>query len=392
MLAAVALGFFDVKSLYEKYEYYYNRSSYLQNTIIALKPIARLTVAASSNIKKGSPLLEVPADDIITTFDDFPWKSQYQNESSTMIASAILISYKMDNSSSLSRSLYINNFNSDIEPPGYWLEDELKVWLTKFVEFPNRVRTKFPEFDKYKEIAMKIEGLRSLAYEVKSYAWAQAFTLQHGIRITKKDWKTLRGINVENGDENIIGFAFVPLFELFNQYQTPDNNHIDGKYPVEFIKGKVILSAQKDFGYGEETLVPYLHKNNHELVEDFGFSIPFNRHEYIEITVPVYSELCKNTDNGCTFRVGTVELNENLVKFYADKKNPLISYRQNVRSVIRRFKYTLRHQRRRVKILEDRHLKQIFHLSISEKWTAYKSLALVDRALLKSFTSSLKLV
>ena len=66
------LGFFDIKSLYEKYEFYYNHSQYLQNTIIGLKPIARLTVAATSFISKGEPILKVPANKIITTFDTFP--------------------------------------------------------------------------------------------------------------------------------------------------------------------------------------------------------------------------------------------------------------------------------------------------------------------------------
>jgi hypothetical protein len=47
--------------------------------------------------------------------------------------------------------------------------------------------------------------------------------------------------------------------------------------------------------------------------------------------------------------------------------------------------------RRRVKILEDRLLKQIFHLSISEKWSAYKALALVERDLMKKLLTSLKL-
>jgi hypothetical protein len=68
-----------------------------------------------------------------------------------------------------------------------------------------------------------------------------------------------------------------------------------------------------------------------------------------------------------------------------------MSYRKGIKTEILRFKFALRHQRRRVKILEDRILKAIFNFSISEKWTAYKALALIDRKILKGFINSLKL-
>lgn len=391
LFLCTALGFFDIKSLYDKYEYYYNHSSTTPNTIVGLKPIARLTVAASRDISKGEPLLQVPDSQIFTTFDNFIWSNKFQNESADLIAAAMLVSYKMDNSSNLDLSLFVHQFNSDIEPPGYWLEDELKVWMRKFVEYPHRVRESFLGFDRFKDITSSIEGLRSLAYEVKTYAWAQAITKQHGIRISKKDWKVLRGLQVNEEDERIRGYAFVPLFELFNQYLVPDRFHPEGAYPVSFEKGWFTLRAHRDFKKAEETYVPYMRKDNHQLFEDYGTSIPFNRHETFEVTVNTVSPLCKNSDNGCKFSLSPLALNENYLKFWADQSNPLLSYRNGVVKAIENFKFSLRHMRRRVKILEDRNLKQIFHLSISEKWTAYKSLALVERELLKKYLSSLKL-
>lgn len=391
LVLCTAFGFFDIKSLYDKYEYYYNHSDTLPNTVIGLKPIARLTVAALRDISKGEVLLQVPESQIFTTFDDFPWRPKFQSESADLIAAAMLIYYKMDNSSNLDRSLFIHQFNSDIEPPGYWLEEEMKVWMRKFVEYPQRVRENFLGFDRYKEISSSIEGLRSLAYEVKTYAWAQALTKQHGLRINRKDWKVLRGLEVEPDDEKIRGFAFVPLFELFNQYLVPDRFHPEGAYPASFEKGWFSLKAQRDFKKAEETYVPYLRKDNHQLVEDFGTSIPFNRHESFEIVENTVSNLCKNTDNGCKFVLGSTAVNENYLKFWANETNPLLSYRNRVADAIEKFKFSLRHMRRRVKILEDRNLKQIFHLSVSEKWTAYKALALVERELLKKYLSSIKL-
>ena len=366
--------------------------SYLQNVVIGLKPIARLTPAAKTKIYKGDPLLKVPAGDIFTTFDDYPWEKYYSDQNAELKAAAMLISYKLDNSSSIARSNYTHQFPCDIEPPGHWLEDDLKIWLTKFVECPHLVRDKFPYYDKFKEIASSIEGVQSLAYEVRSYAWTQAITRTHGLEITKKDWKILRGLKVEENDEKIKGYAFVLLFELFNQYLIPDRFHPEPTYPVEFNKGEFILRAQRDYNIGEETYVPYKRKNNYKLLEDYGFTIPYNRHSFIEITVNTYSDHCKNTDNGCVFQLNPVEFNKNYLAYFEKSKNPLFSYRQGVINTIKNYKFALRHQRRRVKILEDRNLKQIFHLSISEKWTAYKALSLVDREILKSQINSLKLV
>ena len=393
LLAAIVFGFFDVKSLYEKYEYYYLHNSYMQNGIVGLKPIARLTPAATSAISKGQALLKVPASEIMTTFDDYPWAKYFSDQTPEMIASAMLISYKLDNSTSLSRSLYIHQFSADIEPPGHWLEEDLKKWFEKYTEYSHLVRDKFPLYDKFKDIAMTIEDNKSLAYEVRTYAWAQAVTRTFGIDISKKDWKIMRGLPVdEDLDSLVIGYAFVPLFELFNQYLVPDRFHPQGKYPVEFGSDGFVLYAQRDFSTGDEIYVPYRSKSNHQLFEDYGTSIPFNRHSFMEITVPIYSDLCKNTDNGCTFRLYPVEVDKNYLEYFKKEKDPLRKYRQGVKDAIGKFKFALRHQRRRVKILEDRNLKQVFHLSISEKWTAYKVLALVDRAILKFQLASLKLV
>ena len=391
MLLCQAFAFFDVKSLYEKYEYYYNHSYTMPNTIVGLKPIARLTVAATQDIPKGEVLLKVSENKIITTFDDFPWSKIFMNESAEIKAAAMLIYYKMDNASNIDHTLFLHQFNSDIEPPGYWLEDDMKIWMKKFVEYPHRIRDKSPGFEKYKDLAMKIEGLRSLGYEIKTYAWAQALTFQHGLKINKKDYKVLRGLPVEDDDSRIRGYAFVPLFELFNQYLIPDRFHPEEPYPVSFEPGVFILRSQRDFKKGEEAYVPYQKKDNHKLFEDYGISIPFNRHEYFEISSNNVSSLCKITDNGCKFFLGQHEVNKNLVKYFEHEKNPLLSYRNTVVSAINDFKFSMRHMRRRVKILEDRLLKQIFHLSISEKWAAYKALALVERELMKKYMSSIKL-
>jgi hypothetical protein len=386
-----AFAFFDVKSLYEKYEYYYNHSDTMPSTLVGLKPIARLTVAAFHDVSKGDVLLKVPEERIITTFDKYPWAHVFVNESAEIKAAALLISYKMDNTSNIDHTLFVHQFNSDIEPPGYWLEDDMKVWMRKFVEYPHRVREKAPGFERYKELAMTIEGLRSLGYEIKTYSWAQALTFQHGLKITRKDFKTLRGLPLEEEDEKIRGYAFVPLFELFNQYLIPDRFHPEDPYPASFDRGYFTLRAQRDFKKGEETYVPYQKKNNHRLFEDYGISIPFNRHEFCEITVNNVSNLCKITDNGCKFQLNQQETNKNLLQYFDSHKNPLLSYRNTVKSAISDFKFSMRHMRRRVKILEDRLLKQIFHLSISEKWSAYKALALVERDLMKKLLTSLKL-
>ena len=196
---------------------------------------------------------------------------------------------------------------------------------------------------------------------------------------------------MESNDADIKGYAFVPFFELFNQYLTPDAFHPEGDYPIKFQNGEFLLLAQRDFNIGEETYVPYRRKSNYKLFEDFGITIPNNRHSFIQISVEENSSLCKITDKGCTFYFFPTEINEKYLEFLKKTENPLMSYRKGIKTEILRFKFALRHQRRRVKILEDRILKAIFNFSISEKWTAYKALALIDRKILKGFINSLKL-
>jgi hypothetical protein len=391
-LVFLVSGFFEIKSLYEKYEFYRKHSKFMQNTVVGLKPIARLTPASTSHIKKGDPLLKVPGEYIVTTFDSYPWEKYFKNETRELIATALLVSHKLDNSSSVYLNDFFNQYSCEIEPPGYWLEDDLKIWLKKFIEYPNSVRTEFPLYERFKDIAAQIEGIRSLGYEVKTFAWAQAITRTHGIDITKKEWKILRGLPVEEKDSESIGYAFVPLFELYNQYLVPDRFHPESKYPVEYSKDLFTLYSQRDYKPKEEVYVPYRHKGNHELFEDYGVSIPFNTHSTMQINVSEPSSLCVSKGSQCTFYLLPTEISQAYLAHFKDSPNPLLSYRQGVKQGVNNFKFALRHQRRRVKILEDRNLRNIFRLSISEKWTAYKVLALIDRELLKYYIKLLKLV
>ena len=369
-------GFFDVKSLYEKYEFYYNMSDFLHNTAVAVKPIARLTIGATSPISKNSIVLQVPASHIITSFDSFSTSPYVQGRSPELIAAALAISCKMENSTYSAN--FFHQFPCDIDAPATWLIDDLIVFITKFLEYPETIEASLPYYEEFKSIGVTVEGLKSLAYDKTNYAWAQAFVNTYGIPITRKDWKILHAKNVEEGDDKERGYAFVPLFELFNQVLVPDTHYSD-KYPMEFRAGEFVLRANRDFEIGQEVYMPMKKRDNHQLLMDSGINIPHNSNDRLKVT---------GKDNSIYYLSPTHINNELLSSFTSD---PLIKYRQSVREAIVKFKHALRHQKRRLRILDERHIRHIFNLCISEKITAYHSLTLIDRAFLKSLTKKLHL-
>lgn len=379
LLFTICLAFFDIKSLYEKYDFYYNQSDFLYSAAVALKPIARLTLAATTHIEKDQVILKVPSSHIITTFDHFSISEYFSDQPLEMVAVALILSSQLENSTYLSS--YFHQFPSDIESPAAWQIAELLEYLEKFLESPENIDAEIPFYEEYKNIGITIPGLKSMAYEKRNYAWAQSLARTHGIPITKKDWKILNQKTIEKGDEEVKGYAFVPMFELVNQALLPDI-HYSENYPIEFTSGFFTLKASRSFETGQEVYMPLWKKNNYQLMMDSGLVIPHNINDRLKVVLP---------DNHRLY-LSPLKISTELLDLFSSSRNPEAAYRQLVHKTISEFKHALRHQRRRVKILDERHLKATFHLCISEKVTAYHVLSRIDRQLLQSFTSKLRLI
>ena len=195
----------------------------------------------------------------------------------------------------------------------------------------------------------------------------------------------MHGKEYTKEDENIKGYAFIPMFELYNQHLLPDIYHSEENYPLEFTKGSFILKADRNFELGQELYMPYKRKSNHQLLMDSGSTITNNIHDRLKITK-------KNSNENKTYLLSPVTINEDYLNSFSGSSNPLIKYRKGIQDKIINFKHALRHQRRRLKILEVKHIKLTFNISAAEKLCAYHALALIDRNILKSFVSSLHLL
>jgi hypothetical protein len=394
----ICFGFFDLKSLYEKYEFYYELSNFLTDNIVVLRPVARLSAAAISSIAKGSVILKVPSSHIITTFDEFPLSNYFQNLNPDIIAPALLISLKMQNSSFVSQ--FIHQFPADYQGPSSWLDPDLMVYLSKFIEKPEKIDSSLPYFEDYKRITSKIKGLSQLWYDKKNFAWAEQLKRTHGIKITKGDWKVLKGEKLNKEDYDIKGYAFVPMFELYNQNLLPDI-HYSEKYPLEFIPGYFVLRAGRDFKPGQEIYMPYEKKNNYQLFMDSGLNVAHSSLDKLMITHKKYLEPNQQGENAeesselnftREFYLSSRELSQEYLDLFSSDPKPLLKYRQGVRREILNFKFSLRHQRRRLKILDEMHIKLIFRLSISEKVASYHCLGIIDKELLRHLAKALKLI
>lgn len=388
-LVVPTLGFFDIKSLFEKYKYYDENSQFMTKSYVWLQPVARLVAVATEEIKKGDLVLNVPADKVMTTFDEFEWSKHFENQSPEFIGSGILVHFKTSLDPT-DRKDFINQFNSDIDAPGTWYDTEAKEWLQKYSEYPHRLSINYTGYDEFSNLIVSIPGVRELAWEERSYTWARTALTTYGIPITKKDWKTMKGLTPVSGDEKIQGIALIPYLDLYNNYVKPDKFHLN-QYPIEFAQGSVKLHAQRDYKSGQEVYIPYGKLGNHELLNQRGITIENNSHDFLEVKERP-SSLCEMTERGCIFYLSTTEINKNYLAFHKDKVNPELAYRQGVKKEIKKLKHSLRSQRRRLSILEDRFLKLTFQLGITEKLAAYKALALADRQILSKELKFLNLI
>jgi len=391
----VSLGFYDIWSLYEKYQFYLGKEGYLKGVGIGVQPIARFTAVAERIISPGDLVLYVPAEEILTTFDTSEWEEHFKNESSELRGAANLISHKLSLQESKWKDI-ANLYPSEINTVPSWTDDVANYWLQSFVEHRERLCSNHTNREYFQEIVRNIPDVKELAYERHPFDWSMSVLSKYGIEINKKQWKELRGYHVEKGDELVKGIALVPLFELFNQYLEPDVYHAE-PYPMQFSKEGFSLFAQREYKPLQQVYIPYGQKNSHQLLCDSAEVIYHNSHDFLVVKETQASELCEDTSSGlCTFSIYPLakeatthydKLNPKYLAYLKTHKNPLLAYRKGIKKSMNSFDHSLRELRRRLGILDEVLLKLVYQLSVTERVNAYSVLKNIDLALLESFQS-----
>lgn len=295
---------------------------------------------------------------------------------------AMLAHYKLSPDASEIKDL-VDNYNHDLDTPSLWNNEELEV-LRGYLTYHKRISLKDSQFEKYKNVSATIPDARALMHEEATYFWCKNAIATFAVSISRAQWGEIRGEVPEESNPSDSGYAFIPLFDLLNQYLSPDNLH-PAPYPIEMSRDYIKVYAHRDFPLNSEVYMPYGWVDNYILLSTRGQVFLYNSKDTIEV-----HEQCPS--GHCVFFLGNRQLNSEYLEFLSGMEDPELAYRQGVMRTLNGFIHDLRSYRRRVKILQDWNYKQVFRLGIAEKWTAYKALALIERVLLKKYASILHLL
>lgn len=296
---------------------------------------------ATQDIKRGQAIGATPAQFLLTSFDDYPFKNYLKKGPQALSLLGRFVYEKFVNNSKDYTNLYIKTLPNEINNIFNWTAEEYQYLSSSL---PGGLSMRSPldyeeGWELYYQGISRYPGIAHICpacLEKDVYTWAYAIIFSRAYDISKPVWKQLRGLPVVAEDETIYGAVFIPMLDLVNHGPVPV---MYKKYTQEAgLKFQVpqnpaaVLIAERDFPAGSEITFSYGEKRNIELYIPYGFYIKNNLDEYVPIILG-RAENCLETilerSDECLFKLRVYEINQNLVymirKFYTHLDLPLLS-------------------------------------------------------------------
>jgi hypothetical protein len=296
---------------------------------------------ATQDIKRGHIIGATPAIFLLTSFDDYPFKSYLKKGPQALSLLGRFVYEKFINNSRDYINTYVKTLPSEINNVFNWTAEEYR-YLSSSIHGGLSLKSPL-DYEKgweiYYEGISRYPGITSLCpacLEKDVYTWAYTIVFSRAYDIVKYVWKQLRGLPVAAGDDIIYGAVFIPMLDLINHSPIPvkykkDPKDVGLKFQVSGSPGAVLV-AEGDFPAGSEITFAYGEKRNLELYIPYGFFIKNNLDEYTTAAMGRV-ENCLETllkeSNACLFKLRVYEINQNLLymirKFYSSSEVPLLS-------------------------------------------------------------------
>ncbi|KAF3098713.1 hypothetical protein TWF569_004225 [Orbilia oligospora] len=243
------------------------------NARLSKVKIARLPhgtgIVASGQVKKNEEITFIPKSLLVNLHDiPFPKSSPIDHPTKVHSSLAAYIAsqfHKPDNNDPFISILpSFSSFKSSM--PLFWSNevlDNCSPWVRSFA-----IKQQAKLKDDYAH-ALKMHGERGVEFSKEEYEWAWAAVNTRTIYYRPKKWYKVPAEDC---------MTMCPFIDYFNHDAKGDES-----CTVSFSTDGLRVTAQKEYSVGEEIFVTYGEYNNDHLLVEYGFTLPNNQTDNINI-------------------------------------------------------------------------------------------------------------
>lgn len=426
VLFVVGLALVPVTLQGQQLEAFYSSMAHNSHKVVLIRTEEdQYAWVATQAISRGEPIIGIPLELCITSFDHFPLSEHLTEFLPDTVLAVRLLYEKFVNERGGFTNSYVHSLPANLTQSSLWPEDKLDM-LQHEINYAAKVKYASDLTNTYYLVKRKLKQVvPAEMLEWDAWLWAMTLSQAKGFSLDKYTWLTSRGYPAEEQDKVTHGGAFYPLIDLVPHRPLPRRYRGEQHRAIVMQGGKKpgpILLADRDFQPKQMIVLHNRNMTNYEMLFLHGYFIDRNLDEYFEVSVGE-DPTCPGTvrKGDCFFSLNVTTLNYKLLNwlrifnsvtvikatprniekiFLSPSANEtqghfttaLVMYRDLLTVRMKQtYAESLRTQRRALQLVNETYYHTSVRLGISQKVAMHAHLALVERLTLRLMLAALSL-
>ena len=290
--------------------------------LIYIDENARYGLRATKDIHFGDPIMVIPPNYLLSTFDIYPWSSKLKTHPSSFRLIIRLLYEKFVVQENSNKKLLVDSlpehfFTAFSFTPEQKSRFEEYFGSTVLFSIPINCTSDYELF--MKNADKDIRKCKECTNQ-SNFLWACQAVITRAYNFFKHDYYLLNQGRFKEGEKNEAGSAIIFGVDMFNHYPLSRVEKKGREYGMSFVAdpAHILVNADRPFLAGEEVFMTYGPKTNLELFMNHGFIIENNPEDVGVIWVPSDGSDCDSYSDDfrvCVFHIGSRELSAEIVNY-----------------------------------------------------------------------------
>lgn len=304
-------------------------NNFIKSTVIHLDDSREFGVVAMEDIQRGEPIVGIPLELCLTSFDRFDWTELLTPAGAPTVLIGRLIYERHYKAHSTWVKTHINLIHPN-NIAASWPEDDLKhlrqVYGQPFniklqVGFESGFKAYRSMLEKDSKVALKCP----ICLSKEAWKWGYDIVVSRSFDFPLYDYKRMRKMKYDPSDMEVKGLGYFPLLDYMPHAPLPSRFKNKGILGISFqAEGtpSAVLYSDRDVKAGQEVTWSYSNLRNLELLYAHGVVIERNPDEWYMISAPKEVECTEDkAEEHCLFKVVPDQINHNLMLYLHRLRN-----------------------------------------------------------------------